>query len=101
MKTKIALMLVLFLVCVSVVAYAEEAMAPAAPAVSASTEQVTDVGNKFCPVSGDKVSGQSFVTYQGKRYGMCCPMCEQAFLADPAKYIAKTMEQERAAVQGG
>ena len=55
-----------------------------------------DVGNKFCPVSGDPVSGTSFVEYQGKRYGLCCPMCEKPFLADPAKYIAQMEAKEKA-----
>ncbi len=62
---------------------------------------ITDVGNKFCPVSGDPVSGTNFVIYQGKRYGLCCPMCEKPFLASPAKYIAKSEAQEKAAQVSG
>ncbi len=62
-----------------------------APSASVS---LMDVGNKFCPVSGDKVSGKHFVEYQGKRYGMCCPMCEKDFKKNPAKYIAKMKKQE-------
>ena len=50
---------------------------------------VVDAGNKLCPVSGDPVSGNDFVIYQGKRYGLCCAACEKIFLRDPAKYIAR------------
>ena len=59
-----------------------------------ATSGVTEVGNKFCPVSGDKVSGKHFVEYQGKKYGLCCPMCEKDFKRDPKKYIAKMAKQE-------
>lgn len=56
--------------------------------------KITDVGNKFCPVSGDKVSGTAFVEHNGKRYGLCCPMCAQQFKNDPEKYIEKMNKQE-------
>ena len=55
---------------------------------------VVDVGNKLCPVEGGPVSGQSFVTYEGKRYSLCCPMCKKTFLSDPAKYIAIMKKRE-------
>jgi YHS domain-containing protein len=55
---------------------------------------VVDVGNKLCPVSGDPVSGKNFVTYKGKRYGLCCPQCKKPFLKEPDKYIAKMNAQE-------
>ena len=58
---------------------------------------VTDAGNKLCPISGEPVSGASFVEYQGKRYGLCCPGCDKQFLADPEKYLAKMKEKEQAA----
>ena len=57
---------------------------------------IVNAGNKLCPVSGDPVSGTDSVVYQGKRYGLCCPMCEKPFLSDPAKYIAKMKKQEAA-----
>ena len=57
---------------------------------------IVDAGNKLCPVSGDPVSGKNFVVYQGKRYGLCCPMCEAPFLKDPAKYIAQMTKQKTA-----
>ena len=70
-------------------------------AEKAAQTGVVDAGNKFCPVSGDPVSGKNFVTYQGKRYGLCCPMCEMPFLKNPAKYIAKSEAQEKAARASG
>ena len=60
---------------------------------------VVNAGNKLCPISGDPVSGTSFVEYQGKRYGLCCPGCDKMFLADPAKYLAKMNAQKQAASQ--
>lgn len=58
---------------------------------------IVDAGNKLCPLSGDPVSGQHFVTYHGKRYGLCCPMCGAPFLKDPEKYIAQMEAKEKAA----
>ncbi len=49
---------------------------------------VVDAGNKICPVMGDKVSGKDYYDYNGKRYGLCCPMCPATFAKDPAKYAA-------------
>ncbi len=62
-----------------------------------AAEGSADVGNKLCPISGDPVSGSSFVEYGGKRYGLCCPACKSMFLADPVKYIAKMNAQEKSA----
>lgn len=71
---------------------------PAFPVFAEETTQsgTTDAGNKLCPVSGDPVSGQDFVEYQGKRYGLCCPMCKAPFLSDPKKYIAQMEAKEKA-----
>ena len=60
----------------------------------ASESAAVDVGNKFCPVSGDKVSGKHFAVYEGKRYSLCCPMCEEKFLKNPHKYMAKIAQKE-------
>lgn len=60
-----------------------------APSLVIAAETAVDVGNKTCPVMGGAVNGSDFVEYQGKRYGLCCPGCKSAFLADPEKYIAK------------
>jgi len=50
---------------------------------------IVDAGNTVCPVSGDKVSGKHFVEYKGKRYALCCPLCEKDFKKDPEKFIAQ------------
>lgn len=65
----------------------------AAPDTAAgSTKQqkaaIVDVGNKICPVSGEKVDGKNFYEYNGKRYGLCCPMCADTFEAYAKKYSA-------------
>src|SRR3989338_1907651 len=49
---------------------------------------IVDVHNKYCPVSGEEVSGQHFVEHEGKRYGLCCAQCAKKFEKDPEKYIA-------------
>ena len=80
---------------------------------SESTKAI-EVGNKICPVSGDKIPapgekgtmGDEPVKYEynGKIYNLCCPMCIKDFKKNPEKYskIAddevakeKMMEQEK------
>ena len=55
---------------------------------------VVDAGNRFCPVSGDKISEKHFVEYNGKKYGLCCPMCANKFDKNPEKYLVKMAAQE-------
>lgn len=65
----------------------------------AQTNQKTvNVGNKICPVTGDKINEVTKATYeyQGKIYNFCCPMCIEQFKRDPDKYIKK-IEQEKQA----
>lgn len=85
------------LVCASI-AFAAAAWAQTAkPATTATPslgqEQLTDAGNKTCPISGDKVSGKDFVTYKGVRYGLCCASCASTFLKEPDKYIQKLKDK--------
>jgi YHS domain-containing protein len=89
MKKTIALFIILAL-AIPVVAL------PAFAAMVKAGDNAVKVGNKYCPVSGEAVSGSDFVVYQGKSYGLCCPMCKKPFLSDPAKYIAKMEKQEAA-----
>lgn len=70
-------------------------LAPFAVSPSFAAEKVVDAGNKLCPVSDDPVSGTDFVEYQGKRYGLCCPMCKAAFLKSPEKYIAQMEAKQK------
>lgn len=69
---------------------------PLAALPAFAAEKAVDAGNKLCPISGEPVSGASFVEYQGKRYGLCCPGCAKAFLADPEKHIAEMEAKEKA-----
>lgn len=78
------------LVAVAVVALALGYSASYAQPYKADTKEsaLADAGNTVCPVSGESVDGKSFFKYKGKRYGLCCPMCEPIFANDPEKYAA-------------
>ncbi len=58
-----------------------------------------EVGNQFCPVSGDKIEMNGEMgnpgkfEYHGKIYNLCCPMCAKDFKKDPKKY-SKIAEKE-------
>ena len=73
--------------------------------------KAVEVGNKICPVGGDKVlapgekSAMGEVVkyeYNGKIYNFCCAMCVKDFKKDPEKYskiaeeeVEKSEEQEK------
>jgi Cu+-exporting ATPase len=58
--------------------------------------KAVEVGNKTCPVSGDKIPAPGEkgtmgdhpvkVAYKGKIYNLCCPMCVKDFKKNPEKY---------------
>lgn len=53
-----------------------------------------------CVVSGDKLGemGKPYVfTYEGREIKLCCKSCYKDFKKDPAKYIKKLDEAEKAA----
>lgn len=62
------------------------------------TPKSVEVGNKICPVSGEKIGsgGMEAATYeyQDKIYNLCCAACIEEFKKDPEKYIKKTEEQK-------
>lgn len=67
------------------------------------TVKPQNVGNKICPVSGERIgedngAGMTPVTYEyeGKIYNFCCPMCIAPFKKDPQKYIKKVEEELQA-----
>lgn len=66
-------------------------MTEATPMIEAPVAAAVNVGNTVCPVTDAKIEkpGENTVEYQGKIYNLCCPMCKDTFLADPAKYVAK------------
>jgi YHS domain-containing protein len=52
-----------------------------------------------CPVSGDKLGemGKPYVfEYKGQEVKLCCKDCKKDFDKDPAKYIKKIEEGEKA-----
>jgi Cu(I)/Ag(I) efflux system membrane fusion protein len=42
-----------------------------------------------CPVMGGAVNKKYFIEYQGKKVFFCCPGCDEAFKAEPEKYLDK------------
>lgn len=60
---------------------------------AAQIKAAKPVGNKICPISGDKIGGGmgkgETVIYKGKAVALCCPGCIKDFGKDPAKYLAK------------
>ena len=63
-----------------------------------TVKEAEDVGNKTCPVSGEKIDEKIKATYEyeGKIYNFCCPMCIEEFKKDPKKYIKKVEEELQA-----
>ena len=59
-------------------------------------EKSQTIGNKVCPVSGQKIDEKTKVTYdyKGKTYNFCCVTCVGDFKKDPQKYIKKTEEEK-------
>ena len=60
--------------------------------------KAVEVGNRICPVSGDKIPAPGEkgtmgdkpvkIEYKGKIYNLCCPMCVKDFKKNPDKYSA-------------
>ena len=64
-------------------------------AVSDTSREAVNVGNKICPVSGERVNEETKATYEyeGKVYNFCCPMCIDEFKKDPQKYIQRVQDE--------
>ena len=60
-------------------------------------KKAENVGNKICPVTGEKIDEKTKVTYeyQGKIYNFCCAGCPDEFKKDPEKYIKKVEEEKK------
>ncbi len=54
------------------------------------------IGNKICPVSGQKIDEKTKVTcnYKGKTYNFCCAICVDDFNNDSERYIRKIEEEK-------
>lgn len=48
----------------------------------------------YCPVSGEAIDGKTFVTIEGKTYGLCCADCIAKIKANPEKYIGPDASPE-------
>lgn len=64
----------------------------------AASKKAVKVGNKICPVSGEKIDEKLKATYEydGKIYNFCCASCIDEFKKDPGKYIKKVEEELQA-----
>lgn len=97
MKVKTYLMVTAIALLISPYAFAEEQdhhghKGSMAEHVESATAAAVEVGNKICPVSGQKVGEMGpavKVEHNGKIYNLCCPGCVEMFKADPDKYIKK------------
>ena len=69
----------------------------AGPASASDTNSAVEVGNRVCPVSGEKIKEGEEVKfeYEGKIYNFCCKMCIKDFKKDPPKYIETLQESEK------
>jgi YHS domain-containing protein len=50
-------------------------------------EYAHEVGNRFCPVSGKEVDGESSYTHNGKTYNLCSPSCAASLSANPEEFV--------------
>ncbi len=55
-----------------------------------------NVGNKICPIMGNKIPEGHEITveHKGKVYNLCCAGCIDKFKSDPEKYVEKVEAQE-------
>lgn len=92
---------VVFLLALLLAALNASAQEAQVPATEPTEEAVVEtagpivVGNKICPVSGDKVGEMGEIIqqeYNGKIYNFCCSMCLKDFQKDPDKYVAMVEE---------
>jgi YHS domain-containing protein len=79
-------------------AMADQAADTASQMAATAKDTATDMADqataaieqKTCPVmDGNPINKDLFVEYKGKKVYFCCKGCEEKFLADPNKYIAK------------
>jgi Cu(I)/Ag(I) efflux system membrane fusion protein len=69
------------------------------PQFQEETQSVTDADQTLCPVMGNPINKDVFIEYQGKKVYFCCPGCDQAFKADPKKYLPKLPQFQAAEVK--
>ena len=77
-------------------------LALAAITATAEDKKAPPIPDKLttCPVSGDKLGGdmgKPFVfEYKGREVKLCCKDCKKDFDKEPAKYMKKIVEADKA-----
>ena len=96
-KLLVILVVGVFIYSIAIPAFAQETGQAGANEKTAEKKAV-NVGNKICPVTGEKINENTKVTYeyQGKIYNFCCAGCPDEFKKDPEKYIKKIEEEKQA-----
>ena len=93
MRKKIAVILVMgwFVLQVSKPSFAMMGMCGTHKTSSSAPKAAEEVGNKICPVSGEKITEEAKAAYEykGKAYNFCCPACIDEFKKAPRKHIKK------------
>ena len=95
--------LIMFIAIMMLAVYFGSIGYTAEPQDHASTEEneqhmeseAVNIGNRVCPVSGEKINQDLKATYgyKGKIYNFCCAACIDEFKKDPGKYIKKVKEE--------
>ncbi len=90
--------LIIAISLVSVAVVSRLAFAAEQTGTAAEIQKAQDMGNKICPVTGEKIEEKLKATYEyeGKVYNFCCPVCIEEFKKDPQKYIKKIEEELKA-----
>ena len=75
----------------------EHGHTPAQETTPAVTKEAVNVGNKICPIGGEKIEEAMKATYEyeSKVYNFCCAMCIDELKKDPAKAIKKIEEEKQ------
>jgi len=97
MRKKIIMILIMgwFVFQVSKPSFAMMGMCGTHETSSPAQKAAEEVGNKICPVSGEKINEETKAAYEykGKAYNFCCPACIDEFKKSPKKYIEKIKEE--------
>lgn len=92
---------IVFIVCVGMFFFGIVGLSYSERQEKDGMTQEVEVGNKICPVSGEKIEEKLKATYEynGKVYNFCCASCVEEFKKDPDKYIKKVNEESQSQVK--
>jgi YHS domain-containing protein len=82
----------------AVVALAEAPATETEPAETEAGEKKEAQAQTTCPVGGNPIDKDVFVTYQGQKIYFCCAGCDDSFLESPETYL-KTMGEQGVIVE--